>query len=290
MRAAGNCERVRWAWKPSSSDIDQRLDRLSQFLVSGNAVRPLMTEPHRPIAQGPGRPPPGAVAVLVACIAASLALPHVPGGRLVWRPLMLLSTLAHELGHGLAAVLVGGDFVSLQVFADGSGVAVTAHTGGRAASALIAAGGLVGPALVACGLFFFARTAGRARAALGSLAAVLLLVVALVVRNPFGVVYVLVLSALLAALVRFGSARIARFGLVFLAIQLSVSVFSRSDYLFTRVARTGAGNMPSDAAQIAEALLLPYWMWGGLCGLVSLVVLALGMWLYLRPTQVYMRQ
>ena len=110
------------------------------------------------------------------------------------------------------------------------------------------------------------------------------------VRNPFGVVYVLVLSALLAALVRFGSARIARFGLVFLAIQLSVSVFSRSDYLFTRVARTGAGNMPSDAAQIAEALLLPYWVWGGLCGLVSLAVLALGMWLYLRPMPVSMRQ
>jgi len=249
-----------------------------------------MTTPRRPVVQSPGPPPPGAVAVLVACIAASLALPHVPGGRLVWRPLMLLSTLAHELGHGLAAVLVGGDFVSLQLFADGSGVAATAHAGGRAASALIAAGGLVGPALVACGLFFFARTAGRARAALGSLAAVLLLVVVLVVRNPFGVGYVLVLSALLATLVRFGSSRIVRFGLVFLAIQLSVSVFSRSDYLFTRVARTGAGNMPSDAAQIAEALLLPYWVWGGLCGLLSVLVLGLGMWLYLRPMPVYERQ
>ncbi len=93
------------------------------------------------------------------------------------------------------------------------------------------------------------------------------------VRNPFGVVYVLVLSALLAALVRFGSARIARFGLVFLAIQLSLSVFSRSDYLFTCEARTGVGNMPGDASQIAEALLLPYWVWGGL---LSLLVLAIG--------------
>ncbi len=110
------------------------------------------------------------------------------------------------------------------------------------------------------------------------------------VRNPFGVVYVLVLSALLAALVRFGSARIARFGLVFLAIQLSLSVFSRSDYLFTRAARTGVGNMPGDASQIAEALLLPYWVWGGLCGLLSLLVLAIGVWLYLRPMQVYGRQ
>jgi hypothetical protein len=41
--------------------------------------------------------------------------------------------------------------------------------------------------------------------------------------------------------------------------------------------------MPSDVAQIAEAFLLPYWIWGGLCGLFSVSVLALGTWLYLRP-------
>ena len=51
------------------------------------------------------------------------------------------------------------------------------------------------------------------------------------------------------------------------------------------VARTGAGNMPSDAAQIAAAFLLPYWVWGGLCGLFSIAVLALGTWLYLRPME-----
>jgi hypothetical protein len=45
--------------------------------------------------------------------------------------------------------------------------------------------------------------------------------------------------------------------------------------------------MPGDASQIAEALLLPYWVWGGL---LSLLVLAIGVWLYLRPMQVYGRQ
>jgi hypothetical protein len=242
-----------------------------------------MTELTRPAGLEQPLPPKGAVALLLVCIAASLVLPHIPGGRWAWWPLMLLSTLAHELGHGLAAIAVGGDFVSLMMFADGSGVAATAHDGSRTAGALIAAGGLVGPALVACGLFFLARTERRARIALAGLAGVLLLAVALVVRNLFGVAYVLALSSLLAAAVRFGSAWVARFCLVFLAVQLSVSVFSRSDYLFTPVARTGAGLMPSDAAQIAEAFLLPYWVWGGVCGLFSVAVLALGTWLYLRP-------
>ena len=234
---------------------------------------------------GDALPPAGAIAVLVACIACSLALPHIPGGRWAWWPLMLLSTLVHELGHGLAAVFVGGDFISLEMFADGSGVAATAHSGGRTASAIISTGGLVGPAIVACGLFFAARTERRARIALGVLSGVLVVALVLVVRNLFGVAYVLVLSGLLAAVVRFGSAWVARFGLVFLAVQLSVSVFSRGDYLFTPVARTGAGNMPSDVALIADALLLPYWLWGGLCGLFSVAVLVLGMWLYLRPAE-----
>ena len=225
-----------------------------------------MTEQSRLGREGDALPPKGAIAVLLACIACSLALPHIPGGRWAWWPLMLLSTLVHELGHGLAAVLVGGDFVSLEMFADGSGVAATAHSGGRTARAVISTGGLVGPAIVACGLFFAARTERRARVALGVLAGVLL-------------------SGLLASVVRFGSAWAARVGLVFLAVQLSLSVFSRGDYLFTPVARTGAGNMPSDVALIADALLLPYWLWGGVCGLFSVAVLVLGMWLFLRPME-----
>ena len=244
-----------------------------------------MTEQRRLSGARDALPRKGSIAVLVACIVCSLVLPHIPGGRWAWWPLMLLSTLVHELGHGLAAVLVGGDFVSLEMFADGSGVAATAHSGGRTASAVISAGGLVGPAIVAGGLFVAARTERRARIALGVLAGVLVLALVLVVRNLFGVAYVLVLSGLLAAVVRFGSAWTARPVLVCLAVQLSVSVFSRGDYLFTPVARTGAGTMPSDVALIADALLLPYWLWGGLCGLFSVAVLLLGTWLYLRPVR-----
>ena len=34
--------------------------------------------------------------------------------------------------------------------------------------------------------------------------------------------------------------------------------------------------MPSDAAQIGNALIGPYWFWGALCGAVSLAALAYG--------------
>jgi membrane-associated phospholipid phosphatase len=68
---------------------------------------------------------------------------------------------------------------------------------------------------------------------------------------------------------------------VFLAVQLALSVFSRGDYLFTDVARTGEGTFPSDVANMSSALFLPYWFWGALCGAFSVAVLALGLRAYL---------
>ncbi len=226
-------------------------------------------------------PPRGALFVLLTCLALTAVLPHLPIVHWLWWPLTLLSTLVHELGHGLAALLVGGNFDRLAVYADGSGVATTATHGGRIARAAVAAGGLMGPAVAAGGMFLLARTQRRARVAL-AVSAVLLLALLLIVRNLFGIAFVLVVAGALAAIVYRGQSWAPRFTLVFLAVQLALSVFSRSDYLFTSVARTSAGPMPSDVAQMASALLLPFWFWGAVCGALSLAVLFLGLRAYLR--------
>ena len=65
-----------------------------------------------------------------------------------------------------------------------------------------------------------------------------------------------------------------------MAVQLSLSVFSRADYLFTETA--GAG--PSDVAQMADALFLPYWFWGIVCGAISGLVLLSGIRTFSRST------
>jgi hypothetical protein len=82
-----------------------------------------------------------------------------------------------------------------------------------------------------------------------------------------------------------GSQVTAQLTLVFVAVQMALSVFSRGDYLFTEHAHTGVGLMPSDVAHMAEALGGPYWMWGAVCGAFSLLVLALGVWTFLRSTR-----
>lgn len=220
--------------------------------------------------------------MLLGSVVVTLLLYAVPYGNLVAYPLMLPSTLAHEAGHGVTAMLVGGRFHELTVWADGSGVAQWSAEPSRLRLAAVAAGGLVGPALVAAVGFYLGRRPHRARKTLGTVAVVLAIALILLVRGLFAWLFVAFVAGLCALVARRADAKVARLVLIFLSVQLALSVFSRADYLFTPIAATASGNMPSDTALIAQALWLPYWVWGTLCGAVSLVVLAYGLRAYWR--------
>ncbi len=230
----------------------------------------------------PLKPAERARVVLLVSIGLTGLLYVVPYGQYLAYPLMLLSTLAHEMGHGVAALLVGGSFHRFEMWPDGSGVAVWSGEVGPLQRALVAAGGLVGPAVAAAIGFAVGRTIRGARGALATLAAILALALLLVVRNLFGFLFVAVLLGGCVLATRKASGEIAQLVLVFLAVQLALSVFSRGDYLFVEVAETGSGVMPSDVGQMAAALLLPYWFWGLGCGAVSIAVLLYGLKVFWR--------
>lgn len=216
---------------------------------------------------------------LIWSVVITLALYVIPFGAFIAYPLLLISTLFHELGHGVAAILGGGTFDRFVMFADGSGVAQHHGEYGATVRALIAAGGLVGPAVVAALAFVAGRSVRGSRGLLGLLALGLAVAIALVVRNPFGIVFTLGLVLGFGWLALRASADTVQLATVLLATQLALSVFSRADYLFTETAVTGAGTMPSDTAHMAIALGGSYWMWGLACGAFSLLVLAGGvMW------------
>jgi hypothetical protein len=215
-------------------------------------------------------------AALAWSIALTLALYFVPFGQLLGYPLVLLSTLVHEVGHGLAAIAVGGRFERFVMFADASGMATATGVVPGWPQALVAAGGLLGPALAAALAFMAARRAAWSRAFLVGAALVGVVLLVLVVRNPFGVGFVGVLVALAGVLGLRASASTVQVVTVFTAVQLSLSVFSRGDYLFVKEAQTGAGTAPSDVALMASALGGPYWVWGLVCGAFSVLVLVAG--------------
>lgn len=220
--------------------------------------------------------------VVVGSVALTAVLFLVPALHMVAYPLLLLSTFVHEMGHGVAAMIVGGDFHRFELFADGSGVATMALPYSRFASAFTSFGGLVGPAIMGAILFAVGSSRKLAGPTLWVLTALTILSIVFYVRNVFGIAYVGGVGALLFLIARGQSEMLKQFTVVFLGAQLCLSVFSRGDYLFTQYADGTIGRMPSDVQQIADALFLPYWFWGGLIGLFSAATVAFGVWLSLR--------
>ena len=213
---------------------------------------------------------------LLAAVVATIALYVVPGGDVVARPLVWVATLAHELGHAAATAAIGGEVGSVQVFSDGSGVMTGTAPAGRLRAAAVAAGGLLGPAAVAALVFALSGRSRTARIAAGALGGALLLTLPFALRGVLAVIVGAVVGGMLVLAALRAPPAMTQVLLVFFAIQLSLSVFSRGDYLFTDTAVTVAGAQPSDSAQMAGALFGPYWLWGALCGLASVVVLGVG--------------
>jgi hypothetical protein len=221
---------------------------------------------------------------LAGSAAVTFALYLIPYGSYVAYPLLLISTLVHELGHGIAAVMVGADFVEFKMWKDGSGVAMHTVPDSDAARAFISAGGLCGPAVAAAAMVSAAQNTTWARYALGAFGAALALALLLVVRNGFGAVFCGVLAAASLVIALRASAQVAQVALLFLAVQLALSVFSRGDYLFKQYAETAQGKMPSDSQQMADAMGGAYWFWGGACAAFSVVMLGFGAYSFWRGT------
>lgn len=217
-------------------------------------------------------------------VALSLALFLIPGGRQVLYPFALLSTWAHEMGHGLTAMLVGGQFSHLVLLPDLGGTAYNRIPDTLFAPVLVAAGGLVGPAVAGGLTIVFGARPRLARGLMYLFAALLLGSLALWVRNPFGMAAVLGLGLAYAALGRWGSEGVKLVVAQFTGIQLCLGSLSSFDYMFTRDFVRGGAVQISDTQAIAERLLLPYWFWGGLIALTSLLILASAFWFaWVRP-------
>ena len=217
--------------------------------------------------------------ILAGSVVATLLL-YAFGGVLAY-PLVYLLTLVHELGHGMTALLVGGRFDTFHMWSDASGLAQAyGHTGWQ--QALICAGGLVGPALGAAAGLALSRRPRWARAGLAAIGLFLVWAMLFKIRGGFGLGVAVVMVALTLGVAFKGKAGWAQLVLAFLSVQLALSVFSRGDYLFEKSAHVGGVDRLSDAAIMGQMLGGPYWLWGGLVGLVSVAALAVGGWLMLR--------
>lgn len=227
---------------------------------------------------------------MVVAAMITVAAWQLPFGNYLTYPFTILATWSHEMGHGLTALLMGGQFENLRIFPDGSGVAYhSAPAGdfvwGRLKEALVAAGGPMGPPLAGAAFILASRRFKTAHYGLLLLGSLMLLSTLIWVRSLFGFIFIPLLG-LVILLIGLRAPRGAQaFALQFLGVQACISTFEQVNYLFTAEGVIGGQLMPSDSSQIARNLLLPYWFWGGLMALGSVILLVGSLYLAYRPNR-----
>lgn len=127
----------------------------------------------------------------------ALVLWQVQGLFFITYPLRLFVTMIHELGHGLAAILTGGEFLEFKVLSRGAGLAYT-RGGSRL---LVIPAGYVGTALFGAVLLILThRTSYQRRVAIGVgiLIGVLSLLYSGLSLSNLGIVKLIIAGGLLA--------------------------------------------------------------------------------------------
>jgi Peptidase M50B-like len=214
---------------------------------------------------------------LIAAAVVTVVLWQIPGGNYILYPFTILATWFHEMAHGLTAMLLGGRFTKLLIFSNGSGAAY--YSGplllGTFGKVLVAAAGPMGPPVAGAALILASRNLRAASITLKLLGSFLLISTAVWVRSLFGLVTIPLMGVGVLGVGFKGSERAQRVLVQFLGVQACVSAYRQIDYLFSY----SAGPLGiSDTAQIQQALLLPYWFWGGLIAVSSLLILVTSLW------------
>lgn len=205
--------------------------------------------------------------------AVSVLLVVTPNGRFLIYPFALLSTWAHEMGHGIAALLVGGEFVSLELYRGLGGIAQVRVPDRRVAHAIMSAGGLLGPAVAGGLAIVVSSRPSLARLPVYAVMGLLALSLVLWVRNPFGCVAILGILLLLGCVTKYGGRQVELSVSQFIGIQFCLGSLSDFEYMFTKEFVRDGQVRASDTQQIAQQLGLPYWFWGFWAAAISLAIL-----------------
>jgi hypothetical protein len=229
--------------------------------------------------------PDGVTADEVALVAGVvLATAACTVGRL-WRFAGLAVTVVHELGHALTALALGGQVRRVHLTADTAGQTSFALPvrAGRARRAVVTLAGYPAPGLAGlAGAWLLA--AGEARSWLGLVTLLLVVLLVLWVRNPWGVGSVLLGAVGLGWLAVKGSPGVVTAAGAGLAALLLVGGWRAAALHATRDGRGWARSptgVVSDSVAAGQLLLLPAVVWRGLFLAVSTATMLAGGWLLL---------
>jgi hypothetical protein len=218
-------------------------------------------------------------ALVIATLVSIIVGSFVPFGSILLYPFTLLATWVHEMGHGVTAVMVGGGFDRLEIFADASGLAYTSHpASAHALGAWISLGGLVAPPIVGAIVLGTARGPRRAQIVLVTFAIALLASLAIWVRSIAGFVSVPIVAAVIVTFVRWGGPSERMFLAQFVGLRLALDTLGRGmDYIFTDSVTIAGLKRASDIASVAEGFGGPRILWSMIVGAFCLACVVTGL-------------
>lgn len=219
----------------------------------------------------------------------TVLLAVIPGFGFVNYSFRLLITLVHELGHGLGALLTGGEFLRFEISPDGSGLAYTAG-GWRF---VVIPAGYLGSVLFGAVLILLGRRQRWSRTAMALIGGAMIL---FSLRYGLPTIFtVRILSGILTTVsgIIFGglflwvaikaTSRWIIFLLHVVAIQAGLMAFS-DIIAVIGLSANFMGTANSDAQSMAELTLIPAIVWAILWAIVAFVVIAGAIWLtWVRP-------
>jgi hypothetical protein len=230
--------------------------------------------------------------LLAIATIATVALWFIPYAEYLVYPIRLFVTFIHEAGHALAALLTGGSVQSLTIASDGSGVVYSAPASLFGALFTSSAGYLGTMIFGVLMLFLMRKNVGPQKVlfSLGIFVGLVTLVFGVIFpffnlfslnvgfsSLAFTVIAGLLLAVGLGALALYGTERITRFAVAFLAIQCLMNAFSDLKTLFfINAPLVGMDNIQSDAGNMAAATGIPAFVWTVVWILLSMGVLLLG--------------
>lgn len=208
--------------------------------------------------------------MLGGIVMANVLLPHHRIGRFLLYPLSFLSTWAHEMGHALATVISGGQVERVDLYANLGGKVRSKRPRTLWAAFLSPTLGLLGPSVAGAVIIVGGTHPRGVEWVLEGLGALIVVTAVLWVRNPFGLLFSVVIGGGVLYLSTLPG-RWATFWLIqALGIRLAVESLSDFRYLF---AKEAGENQPSDTQQLAQHFLIPHWVWGILIGSLSVCIL-----------------
>lgn len=193
-------------------------------------------------------------------------------GRLIFYPFTVLGTWFHEMGHGLMSLILGGGFHELEIYSNGSGVALTSgeYFIGSLGNGIVALAGPIGPTIAGATFIASSKSEKSSRIALIILSVLLIGSSLYWVRNWFGTPVVLFFGIMSTLAVLKGSVKFQQNLILFLGVQACISVYMSINYLMIKQFSRNGELMMSDTGNMELYMLLPHWLWGGIILFISI--------------------